>query len=98
MAYSHNSTSLKAIANPKTASGIYHFCNSGETSRAGFAAEIFAQANLPVKVNHITTADYPTPAKRPANSRLDTTKFRATFGWDAIPDWQDGLKRCMTAL
>lgn len=89
---------LKAIAKPNAASGIYHFCNSGETSWAGFAAEIFKQANLPVKVNHIATADYPTPAKRPANSRMDATKFRNTFGWDEIPDWQDGLKRCMTAL
>lgn len=89
---------LKAIANPKAASGIYHFCNSGETSWAGFAEAIFKQANLPVTVNKITTAEYPTPAKRPANSRIDTTKFRTTFGWDKIPDWQDGLKRCMTAL
>lgn len=88
---------LKAIANPKAASGIYHFCNSGETSWAGFAAEIFKQASLPVKVNHIATTDYPTPAKRPANSRLDTAKFQTTFGWEKIPDWQDGLKRCMTS-
>jgi dTDP-4-dehydrorhamnose reductase len=86
---------MKAIAQPKAKSGIYHFCNSSETSWAGFAEAIFKQANLPTKVNHITTAEYPTPAKRPANSRLDTTKFRASFGWDTIPSWQDGLKRCM---
>ena len=91
-------STLKAIANPKAKSGIYHFCNSGETSWAGFAEAIFKQANLPVKVNAISTAEYPTPAKRPCNSRMDTTKFRAAFGWNAIPEWQDGLKRCMSSL
>lgn len=89
---------LKAIAKPKAASGVYHFCNSGETSWAGFAESIFAEANLPVNVNPITTAQYPTPAKRPANSRMDTRKFRSTFGWDVIPSWQEGLKRCMSSL
>ena len=89
---------IKAVAKPKAKSGVYHFCNSGETSWAGFAEAIFKQANLPTKVTPITTAEYPTPAKRPANSRMNTTKFSATFGWDAIPSWQDGLKRCMTSL
>jgi dTDP-4-dehydrorhamnose reductase len=53
------------------------------------------EAGRPLKaapdcVRAITTADYPTPAKRPPNSRLDTNKFRKTFG-PHLPDWRDGV-------
>lgn len=92
---------LKIIATPKAASGIYHFANGGETSWHGFATAIFAEArnrgaSLMVKmVKPIATKDYPTPAKRPSNSRLDTAKFRAAFGWQDIPGWRDALARAM---
>lgn len=92
---------LKIINTPKIASGIYHFANSGETSWHGFATAIFDEARnagKPLKiqaVKPITTADYPTPAKRPANSRLDTAKLRNATGWQAIPDWRDALNRVM---
>ena len=76
--------------------GIYHFAGLPHVSWAQFAQTIFdkaqEQAVLSSKpmVNAITTADYPTPAKRPANSRLDTQKITHTFGIAAC-DWQAAL-------
>lgn len=64
--------------------GLYHLAGAGETSWAGFAEAIFALAGphwgrRPL-VEHIATHEYPTPARRPANSRLDTSRFEAEFG------------------
>ena len=81
-------------------SGIYHFCNSGVTSWHGFAEAIFAQAKaagLPLKVREvkpIPAADYPTPAQRPANSRMDMSKLAERFAI-ALPAWEKGLEECM---
>ncbi|WP_137191111.1 dTDP-4-dehydrorhamnose reductase [Stenotrophomonas rhizophila] len=79
-------------------SGTWHLTANGETSWHGFAEAIFAEAvaagklaRAP-KVEAITTAEYPTPAKRPAYSGLDVSKLEADFGI-ALPSWQDGLKR-----
>lgn len=76
--------------------GVYHFSGSPYVSWHGFAAEIFAQAvaqgvlaQAPV-LNAITTADYPTPAARPANSRLDCSKIQAVFAI-APSDWRKAL-------
>lgn len=55
--------------------GTYHACNSGCCSWAEFAEEIFRQAHMDVKVKHIATEEYPTKARRPKNSRLDTGIF-----------------------
>lgn len=78
--------------------GVFHMTGGGETSWAGFAAEIFqlsAQAGGPsARVREIATSDYPTPAKRPANSRLNCDRLAATHGV-RLPDWRDALKRCM---
>ncbi len=75
-------------------SGVYHAVGSGETSWFGLAGAVFAEARsegLPVpKLEPIMTADYPTAARRPANSRLDTTKLRETFGV-TLPPWQEGV-------
>lgn len=78
------------------ASGTWHLVADGQTSWHGFAEAIMAEAwalgllaRVP-RVLPITTADYPTPAKRPAYSVLDTTKLRRDFGI-APPDWRDGL-------
>lgn len=83
---------LSAQAKPDLA-GIYHVAAQGETSWCGFAREIMRLAgergHRSVPVVPITTADYPTPAKRPANSRLDCTKFVKAFG--GLPPWQHGL-------
>lgn len=80
-------------------SGLFHLACAGETSWHGFASAIVeGRQGLRVKaVTPITTADYPTPAQRPANSRLDTAAFRARFGL-ALPDWRDCLKLCLEEL
>ncbi len=76
-------------------SGIYHLCAGGHTSWFGFAEAIFAHASIErkPKLRPITTAEYPTPAKRPSNSMLNTDKFRHTFG--DLPAWDSALKTCM---
>mgnify|MGYP003111254340 CR=1 FL=1 len=71
-------------------SGTYHFSGGPDVSWAGFAREIFAQAGIACAVTDIPSADYPTPAARPANSRLDNTQTAAVFGL-ARPDWRAGL-------
>lgn len=82
-------------------SGVFHMVAAGETTWAGFAEEIFRQSAAlggpSARVLPIATIDYPRPARRPANSRLDTTRFRATFE-HALPPWQDGVRRCLAAL
>ena len=74
--------------------GVYHLSGRGEATWAEFAREIFrlsAEAGGPsASVKSITKADYPTPAKRPANSRLDCTKLEATFSWQAR-NWREAL-------
>ena len=75
-------------------SGIYHFAPSGETSWFGFAAAIRAAGGYQCNLTPITTAEYPTPAARPANSRLDTGKLRKAFG--IAPDaWDADLAACL---
>ncbi|WP_437227250.1 dTDP-4-dehydrorhamnose reductase [Planctomicrobium sp. SH661] len=70
--------------------GIYHYSGAPATTWHGFASEIFRQSGLDVKVNPITTADYPTPARRPANSVLNCEKIQANFGISQ-PDWKQDL-------
>lgn len=77
-------------------SGIYHFSGSPDTSWAGFAREIMARAGLDCRIEDITTNDYPTPAKRPLNSRLECGSLSA-FGLDR-PDWRQGLADVLTEL
>ena len=74
--------------------GTFHFSNAGDTSWAGFAAEIFAQAALrggpTVTVEGIPTSAYPTPARRPANSLLGHDVIRAAYGIEPR-SWQAAL-------
>ena len=76
--------------------GVYHFCQPEPTTWYDFAKAIFSEADkqdLDLKissVNAITTADYPTPAKRPANSVMNCTKFEKAFGFTIRP-WFDSL-------
>ena len=81
--------------------GVYHMVAEGETTWAGFAEAIFAasreRGGPAAGVEPITTADYPTPARRPKNSRLDTARFSATFD-HRLPAWQSGITRCLDAL
>ncbi len=77
--------------------GTYHFAGAPDVSWAGFAREIFAQAGRAVTVEDIPTSAYPTPARRPANSRLDCTSLTDTFGIPR-PDWRAGLAGVLTDL
>ncbi len=77
-------------------SGVYHLSGNGVASWHEFASEIVVHAQLARRptVEAITTADFPTPARRPAYSALDASRFATTFGW-TIPKWRDGLTRCL---
>ncbi len=90
--------------------GTYHLTNAESTSWHGFSREIVNEYNrlesernwpaLKVNVENIvaiTTAEYPTPAARPANSKLDNSKLKSVFNV-ALPSWQQGLRQVMQAL
>ncbi len=83
-------------ANPAK-SGIYHFSGTPDTSWAGFAREIMARAGLDCRVEEIPSTDYPTPAPRPLNSRLDCSSMEAAFGL-ARPDWREALDSVLKDL
>ena len=81
--------------------GVFHSCGTGETTWHGFAEAIFAEAarhgsSVPT-VEPITTAEFPTPAKRPADSRLDCSKLERVFGLRQ-PAWQPSLARTVDRL
>lgn len=82
-------------------SGIYHFAGSGTASWAEFADAIFEDIRTRTgqrpQLTRIPSSRYPTPAKRPANSMLDTSKFERDFGFKS-PPWQDSLARVLSAL
>ena len=91
-------------------SGIVHFTNIGETSWHGFSCEIINQYNVLMKTKNwpalktsienitaITTADYPTPAARPANSRLNNARLKQVFEVQ-LPTWQHALQQVMQSL
>ena len=74
-------------------SGLYHLSSRGETSWYGFARAIVGEGGTP-RIVPITTAEYPTPARRPAYSVLATSRFESTFG-AALPDWRQALAECL---
>lgn len=74
--------------------GVFHGTCEGSCSWAEFASKIFEVANLPVKVNYITTDEYPTPAKRPAYSVLDNYMLRLTTDYQ-MAQWEDAFKEYM---
>lgn len=81
--------------------GTYHAVSAGDTTWCGFAREVFRCARehgLPAaEVVPIGTADYPTAARRPMNSRLDCTALRTSFGLQ-LPDWRQGVRDCVARL
>jgi dTDP-4-dehydrorhamnose reductase len=81
--------------------GTFHMSGQGEASWADLAEAIFEIASLrgskSVKVHRISTQDYPTPAQRPANSRLDNTKLEQIYGL-SLPSWPLSLKACIERL
>jgi dTDP-4-dehydrorhamnose reductase len=85
------------LAADATKSGTYHFSGAPDVSWAGFAREIFRQAGLATQVEDIPTSAYPTPARRPLNSRLDCSTLEDRFGI-ARPDWRLGLTDILKEL
>jgi len=81
--------------------GVFHLSGTGETNWANFAKQIFAlsaeNGGKSIVVNDITTAQYPTPARRPANSRLDCSKLEKVYGIK-LPSWQTSTRAVVTAL
>ena len=81
--------------------GVFHMTGSGEATWADFAEAIFVEAAARgrrlTRVKHITTTEYPTPARRPANSRLDNEKLRRLYGLE-LPDWRKSLTACCARL
>ncbi len=77
--------------------GIHHFAGAPDTSWAGFARQIMARAGLACQITDIPSSAYPTPARRPLNSRLDCTGFTAAFGLPR-PDWRAGLDDILQEL
>ena len=77
--------------------GIYHYSNAGITNWYEFAVAIKELTGCSCVVNPITTAQYPTAAKRPAYSVLNTTKIKETFKLD-ISDWESSLEKCLDLL
>jgi dTDP-4-dehydrorhamnose reductase len=96
---------LHVHPHPDSLGGLYHLAASGETSWHGYARFVIAEAahlGLPLRtaaerVLPILTHEYPLPAPRPANSRLDTTHLCSTFGL-TLPDWQFHVRRMLVEL
>ncbi|KAB0582499.1 dTDP-4-dehydrorhamnose reductase [Ideonella dechloratans] len=92
---------LRALAQRPELAGLYHLAADGQTSWHGYAEHVIAWArrhgqDLKVQtVEAIPTSAYPTPAQRPLNSRLDTTRLREAFGLH-LPPWQSGVERMLT--
>ena len=77
--------------------GRYHATNEGLCSWYEFACEIFRQAGRDVKVNPVSSDEFPTKAKRPHNSRMDKSKLTEN-GFTPLPAWQDALKRYLEII
>ncbi|MGE5155759.1 MAG: dTDP-4-dehydrorhamnose reductase [Bdellovibrio bacteriovorus] len=77
--------------------GLYHLTGHGQVSWFGFASAILARTGHDCRLIPIPSSDYPAPAKRPAYSVLDNTRFQQTFGL-AMPDWRDSLEQCLEVL
>ena len=83
---------LPKIKNDKVE--IYHYANSGKCSWHEFAKTIFKIKDIDIKINSIITDQYPTAAKRPKYSVMDTSKIRNHFSLE-IPDWEQSLHACL---
>jgi dTDP-4-dehydrorhamnose reductase len=94
-----------ALTGSRDFAGTYHCAASGETSWNGYARYVLEQAaalgwslRCPSHAVHsVVTANYPTPAPRPLNSRLDTTRLRETFGL-LLPHWKSGVRRMLLEI
>jgi len=86
---------------PQDSFGTFHFTDGGETSWYGFAQAILEEAQawtaIKAQVHPIPTSGYPTPARRPVNSRLDCAKIERVYGIGLVP-WRDALTRVLAQL
>jgi len=93
-----------AVSRPEV-SGTYHLVAAGETSWHGYARHVIEHARAAGQdlrvatdaIEPVATSAFPTPARRPANSRLDTTRLRNTFGL-TLPSWQSGVDRLLAEV
>ena len=94
--YAHDlALAIMTIINKGIVPGIYHFSNEGVTSWYDFTKAIHRIAGITTcHVKPLHTAEYPTPAHRPAYSVLDKTKIKETFGIE-IPHWEESLTKCL---
>ena len=88
---------IEAMNAGKSIKGVYHYANQGETTWYDFAAKIKAIAGLTCEVQPIETKDFPTPAKRPAYSVLDTSNIEGALSL-SIPHWEDALVSCIEEI
>lgn len=96
---------LIEMAEQAPAPGLYHLAAAGETHWQAYAQHVIAQARVlgmstqvaPEQVRGIPASDYPTPAARPANSRLDCRKLEQAFGM-TLPDWRDGVNAVLAEI
>jgi len=88
---------LDIMHHPQWQPGIYNFSNDGRINWYQFALEIKTQIGSTCKINPIPSSDYPTPAKRPANSWMDKQKIVGAFGIQLI-DWKLSLSKCIKAI
>lgn len=101
----HTIRTVQTRVDGQKLAGLYHLAAAGETSWHGYARFVIERAQAlgetlkagPNDILPITTADYPTPAQRPENSRLDTTKLRTKFGLH-LPDWRIAVSRMLVEV
>jgi dTDP-4-dehydrorhamnose reductase len=101
----HTLRAIRGAAQPESLAGVYHLAASGFTTWHAYATLLVQEATAqglalratPDRVRAIATSDYPAKAPRPANSRLDTTRLRTTFGLH-LPPWQDGVRAVVAEL
>jgi dTDP-4-dehydrorhamnose reductase len=79
------------LRNDQTKAGTYHFAGAPDVSWADLARAVFSEADMTCHVADIRTSDFPTPARRPANSRLDCGKIKTAFGLEQ-PEWKAALR------
>ncbi|AYF03996.1 dTDP-4-dehydrorhamnose reductase (plasmid) [Paracoccus yeei] len=90
-------TMLGAMQADRARGGVYHMAGAPDTTWADFARAIMEQGRLSCRIEDIASSDYPTPARRPGNSRLDCSAIERDFGI-LRPDWRVGLAQVITEL
>jgi len=96
---------IRSVLKQPEQAGFYHLAASGETTWHGYAEYVLAEAKrlqpgikiIAKAVDAVPTSAFPTPARRPNNSRLDTHKLQSTFGLN-LPAWQQGVTRMLTEI